>query len=97
VIPVPQPGPVDPPESAWGAYLGVSGSFDKPAMANQLGVRLQLSTHWTIGLDVESNPRVSTTGPNPVRAGTFNTYGTVILRFPLAYENFNIGLGILAG
>ena len=89
-VPVPQPGPADPSETAWGAYLGISGSVDKPAMAIQLGVRLRLSTHWTIGLDVESNPWISTTGPTPVRAGTLNTFGTVILRFPLAYENFNL-------
>ena len=89
-VPVPQPGPADPSETAWGAYLGISGSVDKPAMAVQLGVRLRLSTHWTIGLDVESNPWISTTGPTPVRAGTINTFGTVILRFPLAYENFNL-------
>jgi hypothetical protein len=25
-----------------------------------------------------------------MRAGTLNTFGTVILRFPLAYENFNL-------
>lgn len=89
-VPVPQPGPADPSESAWGAYLGISGSVDKPAMAIQLGVRLRLSTHWTIGLDVESNPWISTTGPNLIRAGTLNGFGTVILRFPLAYENFNL-------
>jgi hypothetical protein len=89
-VPVPQPGPADPSETAWGAYLGISGSVDKPAMAIQLGVRLRLSTHWTIGLDVESNPWISTTGPTLVRAGTLNTFGTVILRFPLAYENFNL-------
>jgi hypothetical protein len=89
-VPVPQPGPADPSETAWGAYLGISGSVDKPAMAVQLGVRLRLSTHWTIGLDVESNPWISTTGPTPVRAGTLNAFGTVILRFPLAYENFNL-------
>jgi hypothetical protein len=89
-VPVPQPGPADPSETAWGAYLGISGSVDKPAMAVQLGVRLRLSTHWTIGLDVESNPWISTTGPTLVRAGTLNTFGTVILRFPLAYENFNL-------
>jgi hypothetical protein len=96
-VPVPQPGPADPAESAWGAYLGISGSVDKPAMAVQLGVRLRLSTHWTIGLDVESNPWISTTGANPVRAGTLNTYGTVILRFPLAYENFNLATTVNLG
>jgi hypothetical protein len=75
---------------AWGGYLGLSGSVDKPAAAIQLGVRLRLSTHWTVGWDVEANPWISTTGETLVRAGTLNTFGTVILRFPLAYENFNL-------
>jgi hypothetical protein len=89
-VPVPQPGPADPSEPAWGAYLGVSGSVDKPAFAFQLGLRRRMSTHWTLGLDAEWNPWVSWTGPTPIRAGAFNAYGTVILRFPLAYENFNL-------
>lgn len=89
-VPVPEPGPADPGESAWGGYLGISGSVDKPAAAIQLGVRLRLSTNWTIGWDVESNPWISTTGPTFMRAGTLNTFGTVILRFPLAYQNFNL-------
>lgn len=89
-VPVPEPGPADPGEAAWGGYLGISGSVDKPAAAIQLGVRLRLSTNWTIGWDVESNPWISTTGPTFMRAGTLNTFGTVILRFPLAYQNFNL-------
>jgi hypothetical protein len=89
-VPVPQPGPRDPSEGAWGAYLGASGSVDKPALAGQLGVRRRMSTHWTLGWDVEWNPWFSLYGPRALKAGTFNTYGTVILRFPLAYENFNL-------
>jgi MYXO-CTERM domain-containing protein len=89
-VPVPEPGPEDPSQMAWGGYLGLSGSVDKPAAAIQLGVRLRLSTHWTVGWDVEANPWISTTGETLVRAGTLNTFGTVILRFPLAYENFNL-------
>jgi MYXO-CTERM domain-containing protein len=89
-VPVPQPGPSDPSEMAWGGYIGLSGSVDKPAAAIQLGVRLRLSKNWTVGWDVESNPWVSVNGPTFMRAGTLNTYGTVILRFPLAYENFNL-------
>lgn len=89
-VPVPQPGPDDPSQMAWGGFLGVSGSVDKPAASIQLGVRLRLSTNWTVGWDAEWNPWISTTGETPVRAGTLNTFGTVILRFPLAYENFNL-------
>jgi uncharacterized protein (TIGR03382 family) len=90
VVPVVQPGPRDPNEGAWGGYLGLAGSVDKPAAAIQLGLRRKLSSHWTVGWDVEWNPWVSLYGPNTVRAGVASTYGTVILRFPLAYEAFNL-------
>ncbi|MDD5224135.1 MAG: hypothetical protein PHE84_09100 [bacterium] len=89
-IPVPQPGPRDPSQGAWGAYLGLSGSVNKPAFAGQLGIRRRISTQWTFGWDAEWNPWVSLKSPTPVRAGAFNTYGTIILRLPLAYEKFNL-------
>jgi hypothetical protein len=89
-VPVPQPGPRDPSQGAWGAYLGGSASVDKPAAAFQLGIRRRLSTHWTVGWDAEWNPWISLYGPRTLRSGVFNTYGTLILRFPLAYEHFNL-------
>ena len=89
-VPVPEPGPKDPSQAAWGGYLGFSGSIDKPAFAGQLGIRRRVSTHWTFGWDAEWNPWVSLNGPTTVRAGVFNTFGTIILRFPLAYENINL-------
>ena len=49
-----------------------------------------MSTHWTLGWDAEWNPWASWYQSPPVQGGVFNTYGTVILRFPLAYENFNL-------
>jgi MYXO-CTERM domain-containing protein len=98
VVPVAETGPRDPSEGAWGAYLGVSGSVDKPAAAFQLGLRRRVSTHWTFGLDGEWNPWVSLYGNKNLRQGSFNGFGTAILRFPLAYENFNlrttVGLGV---
>lgn len=95
--PVPQPGPHDPSESAWGAYLGFSGSINRSALAGQLGVRLRASTNWTFGLDGEWNPWLSFNGPSPVRAGAANFYGTAIFRLPLAYENFNLRSAVSAG
>lgn len=89
-VPVVEPGPADPSEGAWGAYLGASGSIDKPGFAGQLGLRRRVSTHWTFGWDVEWNPWVSLNGPKTIRPGVFSTYGTVILRFPLAYERINL-------
>jgi hypothetical protein len=87
---VKEPGPKDPSQIALGAYLGGSGSVNNPAVAVALGARLRFSTHWTFGLDAEWNPWISVNGASTVRAGVFNGYGTVILRMPLAYEQFNL-------
>jgi hypothetical protein len=88
--PVKEPGPKDPSRIALGAYLGGSGSVDNAAAAAALGVRLRFSKHWTFGLDAEWNPWIAVNGATTVRAGAFNGYGTVILRLPLAYEQFNL-------
>jgi hypothetical protein len=89
ITPVLEPGPSDPSQTAWGAYLGTAASFDKAAAAVQLGARLKVSRRWTLGVDGEWNPWISLTGPR-MRRGVLNTYGTVILRLPLAYESFNL-------
>ena len=87
---VKEPGPKDPSQTALGAYLGGSGSVNNSAVAAALGARLRFSTHWTFGLDAEWNPWIAVNGASTVRAGVFNGYGTVILRLPLAYEQFNL-------
>jgi hypothetical protein len=88
--PVPEPGPWDRSRLAWGGYVGASGAFANAAAALELGVRARATTHWTFGLDAEWNPWIAVNGETHVRAGAFNGYGTVILRFPLAYETFNL-------
>jgi MYXO-CTERM domain-containing protein len=89
IVAVEEPGPRDPSQTAWGAYLGSSGSIDKTALAVQLGARLKASKHWTFGLDAEWNPWITLNGYR-FGSGVFNLYGTAILRFPLAYQNFNL-------
>jgi MYXO-CTERM domain-containing protein len=89
IVAVAEPGPRDPSQTAWGAYLGSSGSIDKTAVAVQLGARLKVSKHWTLGVDGEWNPWITLNGYR-VGSGAFNLYGTAILRFPLAYQNFNL-------
>ncbi len=89
IVAVEEPGPRDPSQTAWGAYVGSSGSFDKPAVAAQLGARLRVSKHWTFGLDGEWNPWISLNNSR-FGSGVVNVYGTAILRFPLAYERFNL-------
>ena len=90
VTPVKEPGPKDPSETAFGAYLGGSGSFNYKAAAVALGARLRVSRHWTFGVDAEWNPWIAVNGTTAVRPGVLNGYGTAILRMPLAYEQFNL-------
>jgi hypothetical protein len=97
VVPVVQPGPRDPSEGAWGGELSLSGSVNKPALGVQAGVRRRMSAHWTLGWDAEWNSWITLYGPTNVRAGVANTYGTAILRFPLAYEKFNLRTTVNVG
>ena len=96
VTPVKEPGPKDPTKTAWGAYAGISGSIDKAALAGAVGARIRASNHWAFGLDGEWNPWLALNG-TPVRRGVINVYGTAILRFPLAYENFNLRSSLSLG
>ena len=89
IVAVAEPGPRDPSQMAWGAYFGSAASIDKTAVAFQVGARLKASTHWTFGLDAEWNPWITLNGYR-LGSGVFNLYGAAILRFPLAYENFNL-------
>jgi hypothetical protein len=89
-VAVKEPGPKDPSQTAFGAYLGGAGSVNHEALAVALGARLRASRHWTFGLDAEWNPWIAVNGTTTVRAGAFNGYGSAILRLPLAYEQFNL-------
>jgi hypothetical protein len=89
VTPVKEPGPRDPSQVAIGARGAVGGAIDKAGLVGSVGARLRVSKHWAFGLDGEWNPWLAFTG-STVRQGVINIYGTAILRFPLAYENFNL-------
>jgi len=89
VVPVPEPGPRDPSATAWGGFVGGSGSISNPALAGTAGVRLRASKSWAFGLDGEWNPWIALNGV-AFHASVVNVYGTAILRLPLAYENFNL-------
>jgi len=88
--PVQEPGPKDPSQTAFGAYLGGSGSVNYEGLAAALGARLRVSKHWAFGLDAEWNPWIAVNGTTTIRAGAFNGYGTAIFRVPLFYEQFNL-------
>ena len=84
-----EPGPPDPNAMAWGASASVGGSVDRAALATGVGGRLRVSKKWIFGVDGEWNPWIAYDGET-FRTGVLNAYGTAVLRFPLAYENFNL-------
>jgi hypothetical protein len=96
MTPVAEPGPKDPSQTAFGAYLGGSGAIDNGALAAAVGARFRASRHWAFGLDAEWNPWVNFNG-KAVRRGVFNGYGSAILRLPLAYEQFNLRITASVG
>lgn len=81
---------------AWGAYVGAGGSFQAPGFALDLGARLQLSHHWTVGLDVEANPWVAYNGTT-LGKGVVSYFGTGIFHVPLAYEDFSLRVTLSVG
>ncbi|HEX3344796.1 MAG TPA: hypothetical protein VHS09_09505, partial [Polyangiaceae bacterium] len=89
VVPVPEPGPRDPSATAFGGFVGGSGSISNAAAAISAGARLRVNKTWTFGLDGEWNPWFALNG-NTFHESAVNVYGTAIVRFPLAYENFNL-------
>jgi MYXO-CTERM domain-containing protein len=96
LVPVAQPGPTDLSRVAVGAYAGVAASVDKPADAWAFGARLRASRVWSMGLDLEWNPWIAFNG-TAIRKGAANLCATGMLRFPLAYERFNLRAGFSVG
>jgi hypothetical protein len=96
LIPVKEPGPRDPNATAWGAAVSGSGSMDNPSIAGGVGLRLHLTKHWSFGLDGEWNPWLALNGTT-AHAGAIDMFGSAMLRFPLAYENFNLRTTVSLG
>ena len=77
------------PGPRFGLSFGAGASVDRPAFAFQVGARFRYNTRWIFGIDAEWNPFLSI-DRSELRAGAFNIYGTVILRFPLRFERINL-------
>jgi hypothetical protein len=97
LTPVPEPGPQNRKQPALGAYVGAGGSLSDPALAATLGVRFRARPHLTLGVDVEWNPWFALNGEERFRTGALNVFGTVIVRIPLAYQEFNLRVTTSAG
>jgi hypothetical protein len=94
-VPVVEPGPRDVSATAWGGFLGASGSLDNPALAGTVGLRLRANSRWIFGLDAEWNPWIG--HATTIKPGVANLYATGILQLPLAYENFNLRSSLSLG
>lgn len=81
--------PPEPPRSRWGIYGSAGAALDNPALAFSLGGRYRIDDHWLTGLDVEWNPFASL-HPMELRSGALNVYGTIIRRWPMLAERFDL-------
>jgi hypothetical protein len=67
----------DPIQNGFGMYLFGRGSLQEAALAGGLGVRLDLGSHFTVGLDLEYNPWINLiAGGQGSSPGVMNIYGT---------------------
>ena len=89
------PGAQDRPGAFFGR-VSLGASYDETAFAGGLGVRYQISKPYMIGFDLEANPWVALS-PTRIRAGSINSYVSIIRRFQLQSETLNIRSQIGAG
>lgn len=75
--------------SALGLVVSAGASLNHAAMNVSLGARLRLTPRWLVGLDAEWNPWASLEGDH-VRAGAFNAYATVVRRWSMQSDRFDV-------
>jgi hypothetical protein len=61
-----------------------------------VGGRLRVTPRWLIGLDAEWNPWISLEGER-IRPGAFNVYATVVRRWSMLSEHFDIRTSVHLG
>jgi uncharacterized protein (TIGR03382 family) len=80
----------------WGFAASFGASVDRPAVATSLGGRYRITERWIVGLDAGWNPWI-TTSPMNARAGVITFAGTVIRRFPMAFDRVNLRTSLHLG
>ncbi|MCX5745114.1 MAG: hypothetical protein NT062_21725 [Proteobacteria bacterium] len=80
----------------WGFTTSVGGAIDRPALVATVGLRYRLSEKWIVGADADWNPWI-TTAPMNLRAGVATLAGTVIRRFPMAFDRVNLRTSLHLG
>jgi len=74
----------------------VGGSLNRTAADVAVGGRLRLTPRWLVGLDAEWNPWMSLEGEH-VRVGAFNAYATVIRRWSMLSDQFDVRTSVHVG
>jgi hypothetical protein len=82
--------------SPFAIYAAGAGSFSNPAFAGIVGARAQLSDRWVVGLDGELNGWYGIHSGR-LRTGATSIYGTLIVRFPLRFEDVNLRSALQLG
>lgn len=72
-----------------GVYGAIGGAVDHAALAASLGARYRVHDAWLVGLDAEWNPWASFV-TDRVRPGSLNVYGTVVRRWPMLADRFDL-------
>lgn len=75
--------------SPLGAAFMIGGSFVHGALATSVGGRYRLNERWTLGVDLEWNPWI-TSVPWALKAGAGSVYATVIHRYPMKLDRVNL-------
>jgi hypothetical protein len=74
---------------ALGLVVSAGGSLNHAAMNVGLGLRLRLTPRWLVGVDAEWNPWASLEGEH-VRPGAFNAYATIVRRWSMQSDRFDV-------
>jgi hypothetical protein len=80
----------------WGFAASFGASVDRPAVVTSFGGRYRITERWIVGLDAGWNPWI-TTSPMNARAGVVTVAGTVIRRFPMAFDRVNLRTSLHLG
>ena len=75
--------------SPFGVDMRLGGAFVHGGVAGAFGLRYRLNERWSIGIDGEWNPWI-TSAPWTLKAGVADVYATVIHRYPMKLDRVNL-------
>ncbi|MEO8549433.1 MAG: hypothetical protein ABI678_05655 [Kofleriaceae bacterium] len=82
--------------SPFGFSVMLGGSFVHGALAGSVGGRYRIDERWTLGVDAEWNPWI-TSAPWKFETGVASLYATVIHRYPMKLDRVNLRTTLSAG